>query len=80
MAFLIVSLQCFSVSKIAEKAVCGSEFLTTWHCILSTELIIRHSCCLAILPTGLALNNMGTSKDVGNSDISRPPPLLTGST
>jgi len=27
------------VGKIAEKAVCGSSFLTIWHCILSAELI-----------------------------------------
>jgi len=31
------------VGKIAEKAVCGSVFLTTWHCILSTELEKRTS-------------------------------------
>jgi len=23
----------FPVGKIAKKAVCGSVFLTTWHCI-----------------------------------------------
>jgi len=23
-----------AMGKIAEKAVCGSVFLTTWHCIL----------------------------------------------
>jgi len=26
------------VGKIAEKAVCRSLFLTTWHCMLSAEL------------------------------------------
>jgi len=26
------------VGKIAEKAVCGSVFLTIWHCNLSAEL------------------------------------------
>jgi len=25
------------MGKIAEKAVCGGVFLTTWHCILSAE-------------------------------------------
>jgi len=27
------------VGKITEKAVCKSAFLTTWHCILSAELM-----------------------------------------
>jgi len=27
-----------AMGKIAEKAVCGSVFLTTWHCILIAEL------------------------------------------
>jgi len=26
------------VGKIAEKAVCRSAFLTTWHCIFSAEV------------------------------------------
>jgi len=26
------------VGKIAQKAVCRSVFLTTWHCILNAEL------------------------------------------
>jgi len=26
------------VDKIAEKAVCRSVFLTTWHCILSATV------------------------------------------
>jgi len=28
----------FTVGKIAEKAVCSSVFLTTWHCTLSAEI------------------------------------------
>jgi len=43
------------VSKIAEKAVCRSVFLTTYgHYILSAELTKTHSLrlFLAILPTG----------------------------
>jgi len=31
------------VYKIAEKALCRSAFLTTWHCILSAQLTKRHS-------------------------------------
>jgi len=31
------------VGKIAEKAVCNSVFLTTWHCILNAELTKTHS-------------------------------------
>jgi len=31
------------MGKIAEKAICGSVFLTIWHCILSAELTKMHS-------------------------------------
>jgi len=31
------------MGKIAEKAVCRSVFLATWHCILSAELTKTHS-------------------------------------
>jgi len=27
----------YPVGKIAEKAVCRTEFLTIWHCIFSAE-------------------------------------------
>jgi len=29
----------YPVSEIVEKAVCGSVFLTIWHCVWSAELI-----------------------------------------
>jgi len=31
------------MGKIADKAVCRSVFLTTWHCLLSAELTKTHS-------------------------------------
>jgi len=31
------------MGKILEKAVCRRVFLTTWHCILSSELTKTHS-------------------------------------
>jgi len=43
------------VSKIVEKAVCRSVFLTIWHRILGAELTKTHSfrlLFLAIFPTG----------------------------
>jgi len=47
------------VGKIAEKAVCRSVFLTTWHCILSVELTKTHLFrLLAILPTGNKYNTV----------------------
>jgi len=55
------------VGKIAEKAVCRSEFLT-WHCIFSAKLTKTHSIrlffFLAILPTGyLAVSNTVATND-----------------
>jgi len=56
-----VSYSYIPVSKIVEKAVCKSVFLTKRHCILSTELTKTHSFrqtfFLAILP----IENISTS-------------------
>jgi len=36
------SIFCYSpVGKIAEKAVCRSVFLTTWHCIFNKNGLLR---------------------------------------
>jgi len=43
--------QAYPVGKIAEKRVCRSVFLTTWHCILIAKLT-KKDCFLVILPTG----------------------------
>jgi len=49
-----------SVGKIAEKAICRSVFLTTWHCIFT----LLQTVFLAIFPTGILILIHNTTFEV----------------
>jgi len=56
-----IGKQSITVGKIAEKAVCRSVLLTTWHCILSAELTEKALLCFFwwFCPRGLTYLRIG---------------------